>query len=381
MTADVRRGPLAGVRVVEFAGMGPAPYAAMVLADLGADVVRIDRPPTGDEITMDPRVNLLNRGKRSIALDLRQEDARIVAREIVRASDILIEGFRPGVMERLGFGPEDMSGINPRLVFGRMTGWGQDGPYSATAGHDISYIAVTGALHAIGDERGPQIPLNLVGDFGGGGMFLIVGVLAALHEARATGRGQVVDAAIVDGVTHLTSVIHALANAGRWEDSRASNTLDGGAPFYAVYRTSDDRHLAVGAIEPKFFAEFIAGLGIDVPASAQYDQSAWPQLRARIAGRVSERSMAEWETVFAGTDACVSPIRSLNEAPDDEHLAARGALVRDDGGVQPGIAPRLSNHSATPPRLGSSPMPGEHTREVLAEFGFGAGHPGAVTAH
>lgn len=367
-----RKGPLQGVGVVEFAGQGPAPYAAMVLADLGADVVRIDRPATGDEITMDPRFNLLNRGKRSIALDLRAEEAKEVAREMIRRSDVLIEGFRPGVMERLGFGPDDALKTNPRLVYGRMTGWGQSGPYRMAAGHDISYIAVTGALHAIGDERGPQIPLNLVGDFGGGGTFLVIGVLAALREAQLTDKGQVVDAAVVDGATHLTSVVHALGNAGRWSVQRRSNLLDGGAPFYDVYRTSDDRHIVVGALEPKFFAEFVRGLEVDFPVSSQYDRSRWPELRGLIAERVAERPQKEWLKTFDGTDACVAPVLSLREAPDDPHVRERGSLIETQDGIQPGVAPRMSNHDLTPPELLTSPAPGEHTGDVLAELGLDA---------
>ncbi|MFI5623372.1 CaiB/BaiF CoA transferase family protein [Nocardioides sp. NPDC051685] len=366
------KGPLDGVRVVEFAGQGPAPYAAMVLADLGADVIRIDRPATGDEITMDPRFNLLNRGKRSIALDLRTGGGKEVAAEVIRRSDILIEGFRPGVMERLGFGPDDALELNPRLVYGRMTGWGQTGPYRMAAGHDISYIAVTGALHAIGDDRGPQIPLNLIGDFGGGGTFLVIGVLAALRESQLTAKGQVVDVAIVDGASHLTSVVQALGNAGRWTDQRSSNLLDGGCPFYTVYETSDGRHVSVGALEPKFFAGLIRGLNVDFPVASQYDRSRWPQLYALIAGRVAERTQEEWMKKFDGTDACVAPILSLREAPADPHVKERGSLIETPDGIQPGVVPRMSNHDLAPPELLTSPAPGEHTSDVLAELGMDA---------
>ncbi|MDR5699109.1 CaiB/BaiF CoA transferase family protein [Agromyces aerolatus] len=364
-----KHGPLSGVRVVEFAGLAPSPYSAMILSDLGADVVRIDRPPTGDELTMDPRVNLLNRGKRSIALDLRQESARAVVFELIRQSDILIEGFRPGVMERLGFGPDEALAVNPRLVYGRMTGWGQDGPYAMAAGHDIAYVALTGTLHAIGDED-PVIPLNLVGDFGGGGAFLTIGVLAALHEARTTGAGQVVDAAMVDGAASLATIIYSLLNAGRWEDRRRSNLLDGGTPFYAVYRTADDRHVAVGAIEPKFFAEFVAGLGVAITPSAQYDRAGWPAMRERIAERIAQRTQAEWVATFDGTDACVSPVLSLRDAPTDPHVRERGTLIETDGAIQPGVAPRFPAHDLVPPPPGSSPLPGAQTRDVLAELGF-----------
>ncbi|WP_167042254.1 CaiB/BaiF CoA-transferase family protein [Salinibacterium sp. ZJ454] len=364
-----KKGPLSGVRVLEFAGLAPSPYAAMILADLGADVIRVDRPPTGDEITMDPRVNLVNRGKRSIALDLRHDSSTSVVTELIKNSDILIEGFRPGVMERLGFGPDQALAVNPKLVYGRMTGWGQDGPYKMAAGHDIAYVAVTGTLHAIGDED-PVIPLNLVGDFGGGGAFLTIGVLAALHEARMTGTGQVVDAAMVDGAASLATIIYSLLNANRWEDRRSSNLLDGGTPFYSVYRTADDKHVAVGAIEPKFFAEFVAGLGVDIPLSAQYDKAGWTDMRARFAERIVQRTQAEWVDTFEGTDACVSPVLSLKEAPTDPHVRARGTLIETDGAIQPGIAPRFPAYNLVPPPPGSSPLPGAHTREVLAELGI-----------
>jgi alpha-methylacyl-CoA racemase len=362
-----RSGPLSGVRVLEFAGMAPSPYSAMILADLGADVIRIDRPPTGDEMTMDPRVNLVNRGKRSIALNLQQDASREIVLELIRRSDILIEGFRPGVMERLGFGPEQALAVNPRLVYGRMTGWGQDGPYKMAAGHDIAYIAVTGTLHAIG-EKDPVIPLNLVGDFGGGGAFLTIGVLAALHEARTAGKGQVVDAAMVDGAASLATIIYSLLNAGRWEDRRSSNLLDGATPFYSVYRTADDKHVAVGAIEPKFFAEFVSGLGIDIPLSSQYDKATWPEMRALIADRIVERTQAAWVQSFEGTDACVSPVLSLRDAPGDPHVRERGTLIETDGSIQPGVAPRFPAYELTPPPPGSSPLPGAHTREVLEEL-------------
>lgn len=362
-----RTGPLSGVRVVEFAGLAPSPYAAMILGDLGADVIRIDRPPTGDDITMDPRVNLVNRGKRSIALDLRRDSSKAVVTELIKTSDILIEGFRPGVMERLGFGPDEALSVNPALVYGRMTGWGQDGPYKMAAGHDIAYVAVTGTLHAIGDDD-PVIPLNLVGDFGGGGAFLTIGVLAALHEARTTGTGQVVDAAMVDGAASLATIIYSLLNAGRWQDRRSSNLLDGGTPFYAVYRTADDKHIAVGAIEPKFFAEFVEGLGVEIPLASQHDKSGWPAMRRLVAGRIAERTQAEWVEAFDGTDACVSPVLSLREAPRDPHVRARGTLIESDGAIQPGIAPRFPAYDLAPPPPGSSPLPGAHTREVLAEL-------------
>lgn len=366
---SIKTGPLAGVSVVEFAGLAPSPYGAMILSDLGADVVRIDRPSPGDETTMDPRMNLLNRGKRSIAVDLRTPAGLRIARDLISASDILIEGFRPGVMERLGLGPDEALALNPALVYGRMTGWGQDGPYSLSAGHDIAYVAVTGTLHAIGDDD-PVIPLNLVGDFGGGGAFLAIGVLAALTEARGTGVGQVVDAAMVDGAASLATVIYSLLNAGRWQDQRASNLLDGGTPFYSTYRTADDKHVALGAIEPKFFATFVAEFGIDIPLASQYDNASWSEMRTRIADRFRERTQAEWIDTYAGTDACVSPVLSLREAPNDPHVRERGTLIDTDGTIQPGVAPRFPRHNLVPPASGSSPLPGADTREVLAELGY-----------
>ena len=363
-------GPLHGLKVVELAGIGPGPFAAMLLADLGADVVRVDRTGPGSPLAVDPRFDLLNRGKRSIAADLKQDRGREVVLALAGRAGAVIEGYRPGVAERLGLGPEALLARNPKLVYGRMTGWGQDGPLAASAGHDITYLAVTGALHAIGRAGGPpQVPANLLGDFGGGALYLVVGLLAALREADRTGRGQVVDAAVTDGAAHLTTLLYGLGAAGQWRDERGVNLLDTGAPFYDVYPAADGRHLAVGALEPQFYAEFIRLLdpGDDLPA--QFDRARWPQLRARIAAAFATRTQREWARVFEGTEACVAPVLSLTEAAAHPHLAARGTFTDAGGVVQPAAAPRFS---ATPPGpVGTPSRPGAHTREVLTDWGLG----------
>ncbi len=367
MTGPARRGPLHGVKVVELAGIGPGPFAAMLLADLGADVVRVDRVGRGSPLTGDPRHDLLNRGKRSVAVDLRTGPGRELVLALAGRADALVEGYRPGVAERLGVGPIEVLARNPRLVYARMTGWGQDGPLAAGAGHDITYLAITGALHAIGRAGGPpQVPLNLVGDFGGGSLYLVVGLLAALHEAARSGRGQVVDAAVTDGAAHLTTMFHGFAATGLWQDERGVNLLDTGAPFYDVYPASDGRYLAVGALEPQFYAEFVRLLdpGDDLPE--QYDRARWPQLRARIAAAFATRTRDEWAQVFEGTDACVAPVLSLGEAHAHPHLAARGTFERRGEVVQPAAAPRFSRTPTAPG--GPPPAPGEHLREVLADW-------------
>ncbi|WP_226358388.1 CaiB/BaiF CoA-transferase family protein [Pseudonocardia sp. ICBG601] len=367
-----QRGPLAGRTVVELAGIGPGPFAGMELADLGADVIRVDRPSAGPLPTAPPAADVLGRGKRSVVLDLKRPEAVEAVLALAAGADVLIEGNRPGVAERLGVGPEAVWERNPRLVYGRMTGWGQDGPLAHTAGHDVGYIALTGALGAIGPADGPpQIPLNLLGDFGGGATYLVIGVLAALLEAERTGRGQVVDAAIVDGTSHLLAVIHTLLGSGRWEDRRGVNLLDGGTPFYAVYATSDGGHMAVGALEPQFYAELLRLLEIPCEVADprdQHDRSRWPALRATLAGRFATRTRAEWTAVFDGTDACVAPVLGLREAAAHPHLAARGSVVEVDGVLQPGPAPRLSGHPVAAP--GPAPVRGGHTREVLAAAGL-----------
>ncbi|TVL93026.1 CaiB/BaiF CoA-transferase family protein [Streptomyces sp. SAJ15] len=361
-------GPLAGVRVVELAGIGPGPFAAMLLADLGADVVRVDRPG-GAGLRIDPAYDVTNRNKRSVLIDLKSEQGTAAVLDLAQRADVLIEGYRPGVAERLGVGPRECLERNPRLVYGRMTGWGQDGPLADTAGHDIGYIAITGALSMIGAsaDHPPAVPANLLGDYAGGSLYLVIGVLAALQHARATGAGQVVDAAIVDGTAHLTAMIHGLLAAGGWQDRRGANLLDGGAPFYGTYETADGGHMAVGALERKFYAEFIELLGIADRVPAREDFDHWAELRSAIAARFKERTRAEWTEVFAGSDACVAPVLTLREAPDHPHLTARDTFVEHAGITQPAPAPRFS---ATPCAVRRPPArPGADTAEVAAEWG------------
>ena len=333
-----RSGPLAGLRVVEFAGIGPGPFAAMLLSDMGADVVRIDRPGATRRANDIP-----GRGRRSVALDLKNPADVAQALALLGKADALIEGFRPGVMERLGLGPDVVQAANPRLVYGRMTGWGQTGPLAHAAGHDINYIAITGALHAIGTPEGPVPPLNLVGDYGGGSLYLIVGILAALLEAGKSGRGQVVDCAISDNVVNLMATFYGIAAGGGWHDRRAANMLDGGAHFYRTYRCADGKHLSVGAIEPQFYALLrqIAGM-TDAAFDAQRDQAAWPDLQEKAAAIFVTKTRDEWTRLLEGTDACVAPVLSLAEAPNHPHLQARGAFVEVDGVRQPAPAPRFS---------------------------------------
>ncbi|HEY5820449.1 MAG TPA: CaiB/BaiF CoA-transferase family protein [Propionibacteriaceae bacterium] len=358
-------GPLVGVRVIELAGIGPAPFAAMMLAELGADVVRVDRPGAASPIPTDPHFDLLNRGKRSIALDLKQPADLTTLRSLIARAGVLVEGYRPGVAERLGVGPD---ACHRSLVYGRMTGWGQDGPLASTAGHDITYIAATGALDAIGSADGrPQPPLNLVGDFGGGALYLVVGILAALRHAEATGQGQVVDAAIVDGTAHLTTMMHAALACGEWEGERGHNLLDSGAAQYDTYATADDRYLAVGSLEPKFFAELVRVLGVADRLPAPPERDDWDAAHALIAAAFRTRTRDAWVEAFAGTDACVEPVLTFAEAPSHPHLAARGTFAERDGVVQPAPAPRFSR---TPTALSSAPpMPGQDTDEVLRDWG------------
>ncbi|MFJ5550373.1 CaiB/BaiF CoA transferase family protein [Streptomyces sp. NPDC093225] len=367
-------GPLAGVRVVELAGIGPGPFAAMLLADLGADVVRVDRPG-GAGLAIDPAYDVTNRNKRSVVVDLKAADGRARVLDLVERADLLIEGYRPGVAERLGVGPDDCRARNPRLVYGRMTGWGQDGPLAARAGHDIAYIAVTGALGMIGDpDAPPAIPANLVGDYAGGSLYLVIGLLAALHHARATGVGQVVDAAIVDGTAHLTAMIHGMVAAGGWQDRRGANLLDGGCPFYGTYETSDGQYVAVGALEQQFYDEFVELLGIKDEAPARKDVARWGELREAVAARFRTRTRAEWTAVFEASDACVAPVLSLREAPHHPHLAARGTFAEVGNIVQPAPAPRFS---VTPGALRTGPaMPGADTASVALDWGV----PGLVDA-
>jgi alpha-methylacyl-CoA racemase len=364
-------GPLAGTTVLEIQGIGPAPFAGMVLADLGADVIRVDRvTPGGLDLSGPVGQDVLARSRRSIALDLKQPAGAALLLRLVAGADVLVEGFRPGVAERLGIGPDACLAANPRLVYGRMTGWGQEGPWAAMAGHDLDYIALAGALHPMGDaDAPPPVPLNLVGDFGGGGMLLVVGVLAALVERQASGRGQVVDAAMVDGSALLTAMFHGLRSMGLWDPRRrGANMLDGGAPYYATYRCADGGFLAVGAIEPQFYAALLAGLDLPAEDWPQHDLARWPALRAAVAERIAAQPRDHWEAVFTGTDACVAPVLRLDEAPDHPHLAARGTFVAVDGVVQPAPAPRFSR---TPPGTPAPPPSrGTSTREVLGALGL-----------
>jgi alpha-methylacyl-CoA racemase len=364
-------GPLDGVRVIEIASLAPAPFGCMVLADLGADVLRVDRRDRSGGQALPP-VDPLCRSRRSIRLNLKDPAGVDVLLRLTDGADVLVEAFRPGVAERLGFGPDVCAARNPRLVYARMTGWGQDGPLAGTAGHDIDYIAVSGSLDPIGraGER-PLPPLNLVGDFGGGGMLLAVGVLAALLERERSGLGQVVDAAMVDGSALLASFLYGLRAAGAWQDERGTNVLDGGAPFYDTYSTADGRYLAVGALEPKFFAELLARLGIDETSlPAQYDRSGWPELRARLTEVFEGRTQAEWVELFAGSDACVAPVVSPRDAPGHPHNAARKTFIDVGGVTQPAPAPRFGRTSCDPP---SPPArPGADTDDVLAGLGISA---------
>jgi alpha-methylacyl-CoA racemase len=367
-------GPLAGVRVVEMAGIGPAPFAAMSLADMGADVIRVDRPSPAEMRTAPPEDDVLNRGKRSVLLDLKHPDGHAAVLRLVETADVLIEGFRPGVMERLGLGPDVALERNPRLVFARMTGWGQYGPLSSTAGHEINYLGVTGVLASLGAEGGPpQVPLPLIGDYGGGGAYTVIGVLAAMWEASRTGRGQVVDVAMVDGTTHLLAATYSMLGAGAWNDERGTNMLDGGSPFYAVYETSDGQWMSVGALENKFFATLLRDLGIgpkEYDPADQHDESQWVRLRDLLSRSFRTRTRDEWATHFAGSDACVAPVVSLREGARHPHVVARQSVLVDGRLIQPGKAPRFTAMATTSP--GPSPSPGQHTVEVLREAGLPA---------
>ncbi len=368
---DGRAGPLDGVRIVELSGIGPGPFAGMLLADMGAEVIRVDRATGGSMLqAASPKLDVLGRGKRSVAVDLKNPEGVAAVLDLVAGADAVFEGYRPGVAERLGLGPEVCLERNPRLVYGRMTGWGQTGPMAPRAGHDIDYISIAGALHAIGRAgQPPTPPLNLVGDFGGGGIFLAYGIVCAILSARATGVGQVVDAAMVDGASVLMAPFVAMRASGMWQPERGTNMLDSGAPFYDAYRTADGRYLAVGAIEPQFYELLIDGLGLageELPA--QMDREQWPVLKARFAQVIAGRTRDEWSKVFEGTDACVAPVLEPDEVPDDPHMKARDAFVDVAGLLQPRPAPRFSGTSPADPA--SAPANGQDTRTVLTELGY-----------
>lgn len=364
-------GPLGDVTVTEIAGIGPAPFCGMVLADLGARVVRVDRIGAASMPIGSIDNDVLNRGKQSIAVDLKHPDGADVVLRLAAGSDALIEGFRPGVTERLGIGPAQCLARNPRLVYGRMTGWGQEGPMAPMAGHDIDYIALSGALHSIGPAEEPVPPLNLVGDFGGGGMLLALGVLAGIVGARAGGEGQVVDAAMIDGSALLMASHHGFLADGWWVPRRESNLLDGAAPFYTTYRTSDGEHVAVGALEPQFFSALLEGLDLSPDdVGPQNDREGWAAMREKLAERFATRTRDEWAEHFAGTDACVAPVLSMTEARSHPHNAARGTFVDVDGVSQPAPAPRFSR---TPTEVDRGPSaPGADTDAVLSAAGLNA---------
>jgi alpha-methylacyl-CoA racemase len=368
-------GPLKGVRVLEFAGIGPGPFCAMMLSDMGAEVLRIDRkpapgPPPPADLFNPGRFGIMNRGRRSAGLDLKRPQAVQAVLKLVERADALIEGFRPGVMERLGLGPEACLGRNPRLVYGRMTGWGQEGPLSQAAGHDINYISLSGALYAIGRPEAPPVPpLNLVGDFGGGAAYLAFGLLCGVLEARSSGRGQVVDAAMVDGAASLMALEYTSRALGL-RRARGANVLDGGAPYYDVYECADGKFVSSGSIEPHFYGALLDRCGVDDPElrDHQNDESRWPELKRRVAEIFRSKTREEWRELLEGTDACFAPVLDLDEAPFHPHNRARGTLVEVEGVFQPAPAPRFSR--TVPEIQGPPPLPGEHTEEALREWGL-----------
>lgn len=359
-------GPLAGVKVIEFAGIGPGPFCAMLLSDMGAEVIRIDRKGARGGSKFD----ITSRGRRSLAFDLKKPEAVEAVLKLIAKADMLLEGFRPGVMERLGLGPDAALGRNPRLVYGRMTGWGQTGTLANAAGHDINYIALTGALHAIGrkDEK-PVPPLNLVGDFGGGALYLAFGMVCALFEAQKSGKGQVVDTAMTDGAASLMSMFYGMKASGFWTDRKGDNLLDGAAHFYDTYETADGKWVAIGSIEPQFYALLLEKTGIADPEfQAQMDKSKWPSLKAKVANVIRTKTRDEWDVLMLNTDVCYAPVLSLDEAPRHPHNVSRQTFVEIDGVVQPNVAPRFSR--TVPKVQGPAPHAGAHTESALKDWGF-----------
>ena len=363
-------GPLSGFKVIELAAIGPVPFAGALLADMGADVVRIDRLPVPENsLDVPPRYDFYNRNKRSVALDLKRPEAVTIVLKLLHNADVLLEGFRPGVTERLGLSPEVCFGVNRRLVYGRMTGWGQDGPMAREVGHDINYLALTGALHSIGrDDLPPPPPLNLVADLGGGAMYLVMGVLAAAMEARGSGQGQVVDVAMIDGVASLMSAFHAFRQLGSWQ-GRNANIVDGGAHFYGTYETMDGKYISVGALEPHFYQALISVLGLSIETlPPQYDRTTWPAMHLRFAEIFRSRTRDDWVAAMSGHDACFAPVLTIEEAPNHPQMQARNVFTEFDGVLHPSPAPRFSR---TPGTLRSpTPMAGQHNIEVLKEWGF-----------
>jgi alpha-methylacyl-CoA racemase len=366
-------GPLAGVKIVELAGIGPGPFAGMMLSDMGADIIRVDRaqqvnPAMFDKTNLEP----LYRGRRSIGVDLKNPEGVELVLRLVEGADALFEGFRPGVTERLGLGPDVCLGRNPSLVYGRMTGWGQDGPMAQAAGHDINYIALAGALAHFGRAGDkPVPPINLVGDFGGGGMLMAFGIVCGILEARQSGRGQVIDVAMVDGTAALMSMMWGLKQIGAWKEQHGTNVLDSGAPFYDTYETKDGRYVSLGSLEPQFYAELLQRLGLENDGlPAQMDASGWDTLRSRFAGLFKTKTRDEWDAVLLGTDACYAPVLTMSEATNNEHMKARRTIIERDGVPQPAPAPRFSRTTAEIER--SSPWPGQHTDEALTAWGVPA---------
>ncbi|RZL91607.1 MAG: CoA transferase [Variovorax sp.] len=379
MTTETGKGPLAGIRIVELGGIGPGPFAAMLLSDLGADVLRIDRIVASDSgVHVAEKFNLLHRGRRSVAMDLKKEQSVGAVLKLIEKADALIEGFRPGVTERLGLGPDDCMAVNPRLVYGRMTGWGQDGPLAQAPGHDLNYIALTGVLHSIGSAGGPPVPpLNLAGDFGGGALYLALGIVSAILESRNSGRGQVVDAAMVDGSASLMALMYGMRAAGAWTDERGTNRLDSGAPYYGVYETKDCRYVALASNEPRFYKVTLELMGLHAAnLPKQQDRSRWPEVKAVFAEVFKTRTRDEWCSLMSGTEVCFAPVLSMGEAPMHPHLKERGTFVEIDGVVQPAPAPRFSRTKASIQR--GAPRVGEHTDEALADWGFDASERSAL---
>lgn len=369
------KGPLSGLKIVEFAGIGPGPFCGMLLSDLGADVVRVDRKGSGRASPAD----VTSRGRRSVALDLKSPDAIEAVLKLLESADGLIEGFRPGVMERLGLGPDVVLKRNPKLVFGRMTGWGQTGPYAKAAGHDMNYIAITGALHAIGTTDKPVPPLNLVGDFGGGALYLAFGLMAGIIHARETGEGQVIDCAMSDGAASLMAMFYGFKGAGIWKDERRSNLLDGGAHFYDTYQCADGKWISIGSIEPQFYALLLEKTGITDPQFAnQMSRDEWPELKAKLAAVLAKKTQAEWCAIMDATDICFAPVLTLDDAPRHAHNVARETFVTVEGVVQPAPAPRFS---ATPGVIqGPPPRIGAHNDEALSQWGFSGAEIDALKA-